>query len=78
VARCREAGIRVAMVTGDHPATALAIAQQAGIDVRGGALRGEALQDMSAQALALRVRDTHVFARVMPEQKLRIVQALQA
>lgn len=78
VARCREAGIRVAMITGDHPATALAIAQQAGIDVRGGALRGEALQDMSAQELALRVRDTHVFARVMPEQKLRIVQALQA
>lgn len=78
VARCREAGIRVAMVTGDHPATALAIAQQAGIDVRGGALRGEALQDMSAPELALRARDTHVFARVMPEQKLRIVQALQA
>ena len=78
VARCREAGIRVAMVTGDHPATALAIAAQAGIDVRGGALRGEVLQDLSDADLALRVRDTHVFARVMPEQKLRIVQALQA
>lgn len=78
VARCREAGIRVAMVTGDHPATALVIAAQAGIDVRGGALRGEALQDLSDAELALRVRDTHVFARVMPEQKLRIVQALQA
>lgn len=78
VARCREAGIRVAMVTGDHPATALAIAEQAGIDVRGGALRGEALQGLSDAELALRVRDTHVFARVMPEQKLRIVRALQA
>lgn len=78
VARCREAGIRVAMVTGDHPATALAIAKQAGIDVRGGALRGEALQGLSDADLALRVRDTHVFARVMPEQKLRIVRALQA
>jgi P-type Ca2+ transporter type 2C len=78
VTRCRAAGIRVAMVTGDHPATALAIAAQAGIDFQGGALRGDALQALSDADLALRLRDTHVFARVMPEQKLRIVRALQA
>ncbi len=78
IARCRKAGIRVAMVTGDHPATALAIAAQAGIDARGGALRGDALQGLSDADLALRMREGLVFARVMPEQKLRIVKALQA
>jgi Ca2+-transporting ATPase len=78
VRACREAGIRVAMITGDYPATALAIAAQAGIDVSGGVVSGEALRDLSEPALRERVRTACVFARVMPEQKLRIVQALQA
>ena len=75
---CRQAGIRVAMITGDYPATALAIAAQAGIDTRGGALRGEEIAALSEADLSERVRQTQVFARVTPEQKWRIVRALQA
>ncbi|MDD2976157.1 cation-translocating P-type ATPase [Aquabacterium sp.] len=75
---CRQAGIRVAMITGDYPATALAIAAQAGIDTQGGALRGEEIAALSEAALGERVRQTQVFARVTPEQKWRIVRALQA
>ncbi len=78
VAQAREAGIAVAMITGDHVATALAIARQAGIDTSGGALTGEDLCAMDAAALAQAVRSVRVYARVMPEQKLRLVQALQA
>jgi len=78
VARCRRAGIRVAMITGDHPATALAIARQAGLDTEGGVLSGAEVQALSEAELRQRVRHTQVFARVMPEQKWRIVTALQA
>ncbi len=78
VRTCREAGIRVAMITGDYPVTALAIAQQAGIDTRGGVLRGDELHTLDEAALQQRVREVCVFARVMPDQKLRIVRALQA
>ena len=78
VARCRRAGIRVAMITGDHPATALAIARQAGLDTEGGVLSGAEVQALSEVELRQRVRHTQVFARVMPEQKWRIVTALQA
>lgn len=78
VRTCREAGIRVAMITGDYPVTALAIAQQAGIDTRGGALRGDELAALSEAQLHQRVKEVCVFARVMPDQKLRIVQALQS
>ncbi len=75
---CREAGIHVAMITGDHPVTALAIAAQAGLDVQGGVVQGEDLAALSDEALRERVAQAAVFARVMPEQKLRIVKALQA
>ncbi len=78
VRACREAGIHVAMITGDHPVTALAMATQAGLDVRGGVIQGEDIQALSDEALRERVADAAVFARVMPEQKLRIVKALQA
>ena len=78
VQMCRQAGIRVAMITGDYPATALAIAAQAGLDTAGGALRGEEIAALSDEALRERVRDTAVFARVTPEQKWRIVRACQA
>ncbi|MBL8700233.1 MAG: cation-translocating P-type ATPase [Alphaproteobacteria bacterium] len=77
VARCRAAGIRVVMITGDYPSTARAIARQAGL-AAGTVMTGEALATMDDSELALRVRDTDVFARIMPEQKLRIVQALKA
>jgi Ca2+-transporting ATPase len=78
VAQAREAGIAVAMITGDHAATALAIARQAGIDTAGGALTGAELARMDDAALRAAVRRVRVFARVMPEQKLRLVQAFQA
>lgn len=74
----RAAGIAVVMITGDHPATALAIARQAGIDTQAGALTGGQLARMDTQALREAVRQTRVFARVLPQQKLALVQALQA
>jgi Ca2+-transporting ATPase len=77
VSECRSAGIRVVMITGDYPSTASAIARQAGIDTTH-ILTGAELQQLSEPDLALRVRTATVFARIMPEQKLRIVQALKA
>eukprot|EP01038_Epipyxis_sp_PR26KG_P019419 gene19419-27509_t len=65
------------MITGDHAATALAIARQAGIDVAAGALTGAQIAQLDDQALSDAVRRVRVFARVMPEQKLRLVQALR-
>ncbi|HEX2794545.1 MAG TPA: cation-translocating P-type ATPase [Croceicoccus sp.] len=73
----QEAGIRVAMITGDYPATANAIARQAGI-APGGVLTGEDMARLDDDALADRIGSVAVFARVMPEQKLRIVRALKA
>ncbi len=77
IEECRSAGIRVAMITGDHPATALAIARQAGLDVAGGHLTGTELDALDDVALAGRLRNTQVFCRVRPEQKLRLVQAFR-
>ncbi len=77
VAECRTAGIRVVMITGDYPATAAAIARQAGLDAET-IVTGEALSAMDDAALAREARNTTVFARIMPEQKLRIVAALKA
>jgi Ca2+-transporting ATPase len=77
VRQARAAGIRVVMITGDHPATALAVAHQigiAGIKVATGA----ELDDAAGPSEAGRLRDVNVFARVRPEQKLAIVRALQA
>jgi Ca2+-transporting ATPase len=78
MAQARGAGIEVAMITGDHAATALAIAREAGIEPAPGALTGEALERLDDRALAQAVRTVRVFARVMPEQKLRLVQAFKA
>jgi len=77
VAQAREAGIAVVMITGDHAATALAIADQAGIPIEAGVLAGAELAALDDAALAEAVRRVRVFARVMPEQKLRLVQALR-
>ena len=65
------------MITGDYPATARAIARQAGLDAED-LVTGEELDRLSEADLAQRVRTATVFARVMPEQKLRIVNALKA
>ncbi len=77
VKECRSAGIRVVMVTGDYPATARAISSQAGLEV-GDAVTGAEIEGMNDTDLATRVRNATVFARIMPEQKLRIVNALKA
>ena len=77
VAQCRGAGIRVVMITGDHPRTAAAIAAQAGMDTQGGVLTGADLIGLSPAELAQRVTRVNVFARVKPDQKLALVEALK-
>lgn len=74
----RSAGISVVMITGDHPATALAIARSAGIDTTGGVMQGAEIAALPAAALADRLRGVRVFARITPDQKLLIVQAFKA
>ncbi|HVY51066.1 MAG TPA: cation-translocating P-type ATPase, partial [Devosia sp.] len=76
VAQCRAAGIRVVMITGDHPRTARAIAAAAGLDHRN-VLTGRDLDAMDDTAMAGAIASTSVFARIRPEQKLRIVDALK-
>jgi len=78
VGECRAAGVRVAMVTGDHPATALAIARQAGIDTTGGVLTGAQIDALDDAALRDHAARISVYARVMPAHKLRLVQALRS
>lgn len=75
MAQCHHAGIRVIMITGDHPATAQVIASQAGLAV-GRVLTGDEVDGLSDQDLDQRLRQTTVCARIAPQQKLRIVQAL--
>lgn len=78
VAECRTAGIRIVMITGDYPATAQSIARQAGLANPGKIITGPELERMSDEELAGQIKDVQVFARVVPEQKLRIVMALKA
>ena len=78
VAQLRRAGISLAMITGDRAATALAIATEAGIDTRGRTLTGAEIDTLDDTGLATAVRDIRVFARVLPQHKLRLVQAFQA
>ncbi|CAH2030992.1 cation-translocating P-type ATPase [Trichlorobacter ammonificans] len=77
VLRCRSAGIRPVMITGDHPLTALAIARRVGIDHSAGALTGPELDSLSDAAFDAAVGSVSVYARVAPEHKLRIVASLQ-
>jgi cation-transporting ATPase F len=80
VAKCKSAGIRVKMITGDHVLTARAIAAQIGLDAGGEviALTGRDLDALSDEELADAADRASVFARVAPEQKLRLVKALQS
>ena len=82
IARCQCAGIRVKMITGDHIGTAVAIAQQIGLqEAQHGTVRaaeGRDLEALSDDALRRLAYEVSVFARVAPEQKLRIVTALQS
>lgn len=77
VARCLSAGIRPVMITGDHPLTARAIARQVGIDDHAGALTGRELDRLSATEFDAAVEQVSVYARVAPEHKLKIVEAIQ-
>lgn len=77
IARCARAGIRVVMITGDHPRTAAAIARQAGLP-HDEILTGDDIARMDAAALAAHAARVNVFARVKPQQKLALVEALKA
>lgn len=77
VATCRSAGIRPIMITGDHPLTAQAIAQDLGISDGGSTMTGSEIEHLTDPELGDAVRTVSVFARVSPEHKLRIVSALR-
>jgi Ca2+-transporting ATPase len=78
VADCHRAGIRVLMITGDYPGTALTIGREVGIDTSAGAITGPELATMTDDEFARRVRTVNVFARMVPEQKLELIRALKA
>ncbi len=78
VAQCRNAGIRVKMITGDHAVTAAAVGAQLGIGDGERAVSGEQIEHMDQAQLRRVVLETDVFARASPEHKLRLVEALQA
>jgi Ca2+-transporting ATPase len=77
IATALGAGVRVVMITGDSPVTARSIGDQAGLPP-GPVLSGQELEALAPQALAACIREVSVFARVMPQQKLQLVRALQA
>ncbi|MFN9070422.1 MAG: cation-translocating P-type ATPase [Cyanobacteriota bacterium] len=77
IAAARQAGVRVLMITGDGPTTARSVADQAGLPP-GPVLTGSDLERLSPEALGRKVKEVPVFARVMPQQKLELVRALQA
>ena len=76
IRQCLDAGIRVVMITGDHAATARSIAADAGID-SANVITGQDLAGLDDAELGKRLRATNIFARIMPEQKLRLVRALK-
>jgi Ca2+-transporting ATPase len=78
VAECRRAGIRTVMITGDYPATARRVASAVGLVPHDVVMTGAELARLDDRALAQRIRNVNVFARVVPEQKLRLVEAFAA
>ncbi len=78
VAQAQGAGVRIVMITGDHPATARAIGHEIGLDNHEHVLTGRELDVLSPEQLAEEVMRTSIYARVVPEHKLRIVEALQS
>ena len=77
IAECRSAGVRVLMLTGDHPATAQAIAREIGLSERADVLTGAEIAQLDDASLGARLRQVDICARLRPEQKLRLVRLLQ-
>ena len=77
VTECYKAGIRTIMITGDYPVTAKSIAKAIGLKNYEACITGKELQEMTEDELCARIKDVNVFARVVPEQKLKIVNALK-
>ncbi|RLI75901.1 ATPase P [Archaeoglobales archaeon] len=75
IKKCKEAGVRVIMITGDHPNTALFIAKE--LDINGSVITGDEIEKMNDEELKEVLNKTNVFARILPEMKLRIVKLLQ-
>lgn len=78
IQECKEAGIKVIIITGDFSITAKSIAKQIGLSLDEEIITGDELNTMSDEELRLRIKNTTIFARAVPEHKLRIVQALKA
>jgi len=77
IEKCEQAGIKVVMITGDHPVTAQAVARELGILTSGRVVTGAELEGISDEALEAEVEQIDVYARVSPAHKLRVVEALQ-
>ncbi len=77
VNECHQAGIRVIMITGDYPVTAMNIAREIGLKNYQDSITGAELQEMTEDELCEKIKTINVFARVVPEQKLKIVNALK-
>ncbi len=78
IRECQDAGIRVIMITGDYPGTAMSIAREIGLDSADGAISGPEVAAMDDRTLRDRVAKSSVFARAVPEHKLQLVNALKA
>lgn len=78
ITECKNAGIKVIMITGDFPATAKSIALQAGMHINDSILTGADLLQMSDAQLIEKIKTVNIFARIVPEQKLQIIKALKA
>lgn len=78
IRECQAAGIRVIMITGDYPGTAVSIARQISLDTTSPAITGPEVAAMDAATLGERLKTTAIFARAVPEQKLQLVNALKA
>ncbi len=78
IKECYKAGIKVIMITGDYPVTAENIGKQIGLRSPEKCITGSELEKLTEEELKVRIKDVNIFARVVPEQKLRIVNALKA
>lgn len=77
VAECARAGVRTVMITGDYPGTALSIAKEVGLNYQAGVITGVELEKLTDVELAERIKSVSIFARMVPEQKLRLIRALK-